>query len=186
MRGTRSPLGNDQLYVPGAHLTLAELDEWVGDPRGGRHLQEQLRAQAKAVRWFLAGGSPFATATDGEYTVHVMADRCVLYVRRDVALPAPAGRWMGFWDEDLLPVTEVQYQQAGLLQQAHWDAQVQLRRYIRDQFATAHADFWCYRAHEIWWWEQGGATLSARDPNGANADWLRRVALVPNPTKEAQ
>jgi hypothetical protein len=114
-----------------------------------------------ALRRFFVGEEPIASYTHGEYTVHVIPPSDDVFenpqyyvlpwfghyiiVKEGDPRPVPTGRWMRFWDRDIeevLNISEEQYNAAPIEQRALMDAAVQAIKYVPEQFERNQKQFW--------------------------------------------
>jgi hypothetical protein len=157
-------------------MSLDELSKYKVDKRFSGIVQLHFDGRLKGIKDFLGGEKPAATVTGNGYKVHIMQGEGRYIIEKDgVKLPAPGGKWMGFWDPDLKKyASEVQYDRASPEQQMQWDAQVQLDKYVDDQFYENYAGFWMIKQHDDWWWS-GGADLARSNQKAVEEYWKKQI-----------
>lgn len=155
-------------------MTLDELSKYKVDDRFSSIVTEHFNDSFSSIKRFLSGEKPLVSVSKDGYTINIMSHGRKILQKVGIKNPAPAGNWMGFWDPDLKPyVSKKDYEKATKEEKMKWDAQVQLDKYIPDQFYEDYARFWMIKDHEKWWFDEGGSRMSGK---AENTYWKKKVA----------
>jgi hypothetical protein len=129
---------------------LKQAETATAHPKCASWLMTHHRESIGTVKSFLTGNKPLATASKGPYTVAIMSDGRMLYLKKGWE-PAPAGLWMDF-PEEHWGIGEDDYRALPRKQRAALEAQEQLR-YIEEQFYDHWVRFYLHDEFDKMWWQ---------------------------------
>jgi hypothetical protein len=124
-----------------------------------------------------------ASAEDSKYTVQILTNDKMVYLCKSVPdHPVMAGNWMHWWEKDhekYFGVSSDEYEGMSLEQKAEVEAKLQLKLWVDMEFWSHYAEFYHTEEYDKWWWDEGGARLSARQGfKVANEYWKKRLSNV--------